>query len=169
MSFWRLYYHLVWATKNREPSITPEVELKLYPYLLKKAAELEIGVYALNGWNDHVHMIVSIPPKLAVANAVKNLKGASAHYLNHESLLGGTFIWQRGYGVLSVGERQKPIAIAYVESQKEHHKQGTTNVWLEHCTDLDEKSSDSGIMTGTISSGIREERETYEPIGDSLI
>ena len=116
MSFWRLYYHLVWATKNREPFITTELEPKLYSYLLKKAAELEIGVYALNGWVDHIHMVVSIPLKLAVADAVKNLKGASAHYLNHEGTLGGNFIWQRGYGALRVGERQKSIAIAYVES-----------------------------------------------------
>ena len=137
--------------------------------MLKKAAELEIGVHALNGWFDHIHMVVSIPPKLAEANVVKNLKGASSHYLNHEGVLGGTFIWQRGYGALSVGERQKPIAIAYVQSQKEHYHQRTTNAWLERCTDIEEKSPDSGITTDSISSGIREQKEIYEPMGESLI
>ena len=41
MAFWRLYYHLVWATKNREPLIKPEIEKRLYAYLVHKAAELE--------------------------------------------------------------------------------------------------------------------------------
>ena len=169
MSFWRLYYHLVWATRNREPSITPDLEAKLYPYLLKKAGELEISVYALNGWFEHVHMIVSIPPKLAVADAVKNLKGASAHYINHTGGCDETLIWQRGYGALSVGERQKSIAIAYVQSQKEHHQQKTTNPWLERSVDIDEGPSDSGITIDSISSSIREGQEIYEPLVDSLI
>ena len=84
-------------------------------------------------------------------------------------MLGGAFIWQRGYGALSVGERQKPIAIAYVQSQKEHHKQRTTNVWLERCTDMDEGPSDYRITIDAISSGIREQQEIYEPMGESLI
>jgi REP element-mobilizing transposase RayT len=169
MSFWRLYYHLVWATKNREPTITPNLESKLYPYLLKKAAELDVRVYALNGWLDHVHMVVSIPPKLAVADVVKNFKGASAHYLNQETASNEAFIWQRGYGVLSVGERQKSIAIAYVQSQKEHHKNTTTNAWLERCVDIDEGPSDSVTALSAVASSIRDQQEIYELMGESLI
>ena len=72
MAFWRNYYHLVWSTKNRQPYITPSVEKILYPFLVGKAKESETNVYAINGWVDHIHLIVSIPPKYAVAEVVKS-------------------------------------------------------------------------------------------------
>lgn len=147
MSFWRLYYHLVWATKNREPVITAAIEDNLFPYLIRKAAELDIRIYAVNGWDDHTHIVAAIPPKIAVAEVVKTLKGGSSHYLNHIVRLDFTFAWQRGYGALSVGERQLDIAVAYVEKQKEHHAGQTTNKWLETVTDLDEGPAEEQKQT----------------------
>ena len=116
MPFWRTYYHLVWATKNREPLITPGVEPRLYAYLVAKAAELAAFVYAVNGCPDHVHLIVTIPPHVAVSHLIKHLKGASSHDLNQQ-LVEEHFAWQRGYGVLTLGERQKPDAEVYVQRQ----------------------------------------------------
>jgi len=159
MSFWRLYYHLTWSTKNREPFITPEMEPRLFAYMVKKSAELEAFVYAINGWNDHVHIVAAIPPKVAVAELVKLIKGSSTHYLNFDVRLDYHFEWQRGYGALSVGERQRPIAETYVRNQKEHHSKNTTNAWLERYSDLDEgpdkPTSDTAHM-------IREEQAIYQ-------
>ncbi len=168
MSFWRVYYHLVWATKNREPLITPEVETRLFGYIIRKAAEVETRVYAINSWNDHLHLIASIPPKVAVAEAVKTIKGASAHDLNYAGGFDGSFAWQRGYGVLSVGERQKHIAIAYVEAQKRHHQQNTTNPWLERYSDLDEGPPEIGITIGAVSPILREPQAAYDLLGEPL-
>ena len=131
MSFWRLYYHLVWATKNREHLIQPETENRLNAYIVRKAAELDVYVYAINGWYDHVHLLVAIPPKHAVGDVVKRLKGSSSHYLNHAGGLAYEFAWQRGYGALTLGERQRPKAEAYVRDQKDHHEQQTANAWLD--------------------------------------
>lgn len=131
MPFWRNYYHLVWATKERAPLIRPELEPHLYSYLQSKAREMGVHIYALNGWTDHLHVIASIPPRLAVADVVKRLKGASSHHLNHREGAGEPFRWQRGYGALTLGHRQLPRARAYVERQKEHHREQTTNAWLE--------------------------------------
>lgn len=104
MAFWRLYYHLVWATKNREPFIQANIESRLYAYAVNKAAELACYVYCINGWYDHIHLIIAIPPKHAVAEVVKCLKGASSHDLNHGGgRLDYQFAWQRGYGALSLG------------------------------------------------------------------
>jgi REP element-mobilizing transposase RayT len=148
MTFWRSYAHLVWATKNREPLIGPEIEARLYAYLVSKAAELGCYVYAVNGVSDHVHLIVSIPPKHSVAWVVKNLKGGSSHFITHELKPGpGAFAWQRGYGYLSMGERQCEWAVAYVENQKQHHQTGTTNSWLEK-TDDEEDEIDHNPVTG---------------------
>ena len=165
MSFWRLYYHLIWATRNREHLIQPEIEDRLYAYTVRKAAELDTYVYAINGWYDHVHLLVAIPPKHAVADVVKGLKGSSSHYLNHSGGLGYEFAWQRGYGALTLGERQRPKAEAYIREQKDHHAQQTDNAWLEHCAGLDEGPVDAGIVLNGIPSSLREERSIYDAWG----
>ncbi len=165
MTFWRLYYHLTWATKDREPLIQPAMEDRLYGYTIRKAAELGVYVYAVNGWFDHMHVIVAIPPKLAVADVVKTLKGSSSHDINHEMKLEYQFQWQRGYGALSTGEKQRTAAIEYVLKQKEHHQQQTTNTWLERADELDEGPTDSGIVLDGVPA-VKEERAVYEALGE---
>ena len=49
MPYWQLYYHAVWATKNREPLLTPEVEPQIYGWLRQNADALGATVFALNG------------------------------------------------------------------------------------------------------------------------
>jgi putative transposase len=132
MALWRLYYHLVWATKNREPLIDKKREDKLYSYLIGKADLLKCIIHAVNGTEDHIHVIASIPPVLSIADFVKQIKGSSAHYLNH---LGSnnerSFGWQAGYGVFSMGHKQLEQAVSYVDNQKLHHAQGTIIPSLE--------------------------------------
>ena len=55
------------------------------------------------------------------------------------------FAWQRGYGVFTLGESQRARAEAYVHNQKEHHRQQTTNQWLEHMDESDEPPPDTGL------------------------
>ena len=75
--------------------------------------------------DDHVHIVVSIPPKLAVADCVRHLKGASTYAINHMNGSDGQFKWQEGYGALSVGERSLETVMAYAANQKQHHKDRT--------------------------------------------
>ena len=124
MPFWRLYYHLIWPTKHREHLLSAAVEAQLFPYLVSKAAENGVYVYTINGWYDHIHLVVAIPPKHAVAEIVKRLKGASSYYVSNELRSMENFAWHRGYGALSVGERQRAIAEIYVLNQKQHHTAG---------------------------------------------
>jgi REP element-mobilizing transposase RayT len=168
MSFWKCYYHIVWSTADREPLIQPDIERRLYPYIVNKAAELGVFVYAIDGWTDHIHLVVAIPPKHAVADVVKRLKGASSHDLNHggAQALDRPFAWQRGYGALSLGERQLPIAKAYVANQKEHHTEHTTNTWLERDNVLDEGPSDAGIAPRSLTGVVREAGIDYDEWGE---
>lgn len=128
---WRIYYHLVWATKKRQPLITADKEPELYNYIIGKADNLGSIIHAIGGVENHIHLIDSIPPSLSVANFVKNIKGSSAHHLNHSLTNSDLFIWQRGYGVFSLGGKQLPQAVDYVLNQKAHHLQGTTISSLE--------------------------------------
>jgi REP element-mobilizing transposase RayT len=160
MSFWRTFYHLVWATKNREPMITPAIEPRLFAYLIHKAAELGAYTYAVNGWHDHVHMIVTIPPHVSVAELVKSLKGASSHDLNQQQR-DEHFAWQRGYGVLTIGQRQRPAAEAYVKSQKEHHAGQTAIAWLETCAEDDAGPTDRSGQPLQPVPALHDERPRY--------
>jgi REP-associated tyrosine transposase len=125
MPFWRLHYHIVWATYKREPMITPEMESDLYGYLIGKAVAQEAIVHALNGIDNHIHVVASVPPKIAVATFIGLLKGSSSHHINHLPGAPGNFGWQDEYGVVSFGEGYLPRAIEYVEKQKEHHHAST--------------------------------------------
>ncbi|MBE9127013.1 IS200/IS605 family transposase [Coleofasciculus sp. LEGE 07081] len=132
MAFWRLYYHLVWATKERQPLITPAREPRLYSYIIGKADSLGCIIHSIGGVEDHLHLVTSIPPTLSIADFVKNIKGSSAHQFNQDSSpTSAKFGWQRGYGVFSLGGKQLDEAIAYVSNQKQHHSQGTAIASLE--------------------------------------
>lgn len=164
MPFYRTYYHLVWGTKQRAELIVPEIESILYQYIISKAHESEVAVYAINGWYEHIHLVASIPPKLAVATVVKRLKGASSYYINEQSLLTEHFAWQRGYGVFTLGEHQRQRAEEYVRRQKEHHQQRTTNSWLEKVNEFDEGPEDEGLSVPSVAHGeriIKEREATY--------
>lgn len=161
MPFWRTYYHLVWATKKRAEIIHPNIEPILYAQLRQKATELEIPVYAVNGWWDHVHMIVSIPPKPAISVVVKGLKGTSSYYVNQTDLISEPFFWQRGYGVFTLGESQLARAIAYVQNQKEHHQRRTLNTWLEQVDVFDEDLPTQGMQHLGKQTRIHEESAVY--------
>jgi putative transposase len=138
MALWRLYYHLVWGTKNRQPLIDNKLEARLYPYIVSKADSLNCIIHAIDGTENHIHIIVSIPPKLSIAEFVKRIKGSSSHYLNQNFLDPPQFSWQEGYGVFSLGGKQLDNAIAYVQNQKIHHQQNTTIAMLERIDDNDD-------------------------------
>ncbi|GAB4471583.1 MAG: IS200/IS605 family transposase [Anaerolineales bacterium] len=125
MTYWRLHYHLIWCTQDRQPMLTAERERMFYGVLHRKAQELGLIIHAAGNVEDHVHVVVSIPPKISVSDAVRHLKGASAYAINHMKNSDSTFKWQNGYGALSIGDKSLQKVIAYVLKQKEHHREKT--------------------------------------------
>lgn len=91
MTYWRLHYHLIWSTYNREPVLMPEHEKMFYGVLYTKAKELGLIIHAAGNVEDHAHVVASIPPKIAVADCVRHIKGASAFAINHMPGSGGQF------------------------------------------------------------------------------
>ena len=122
MSFWRLFYHLVWATRNRESSIDEDRAVLLERAIRSACNDHEVMVHALTLMPDHVHLVASIPPRVAIADLMHRVKGMSSHMLNDTASRGDQpFAWQAEYGVLSLGERSLPDVVAYVENQRAHH------------------------------------------------
>lgn len=125
MTYWRLHYHLIWSTMDRQPILTPQVEKLFYGVIYRKAEELGLKIHAAGNVDDHVHVVVSIPPKLSVADCVRHLKGASAYAIDHMEESDRQFKWQAGYGALTVSERALKKVMEYAANQKEHHKDRT--------------------------------------------
>jgi putative transposase len=121
MTLWRTYYHIVWATRDRLPLITSDREPHLYQHIIHKIQTLEAECHVIGGMPDHIHLIVSIPPKIAISEFVKRIKGSSARYINQSETL-KTFAWQREYSVFSLGSKQTDRAIEYVKNQKQRHQ-----------------------------------------------
>jgi putative transposase len=84
MPFWRCYYHVIWATKKRAEWITPQVEIVILETMREKAVELESTLLAVNTVADHIHIAACIPPKLAIAEWVKRMKGTSTRNVNDQ-------------------------------------------------------------------------------------
>ncbi len=135
MPYCQLYYHFVWTTKLRRPLLTPKIEPIIYHYLRTKAVELGGLVYALNGVADHVHLVSTVPPKLAVATFIGQIKGASSTRFNKEHPAEDVFSWQREYGVFTFDKKRLPYLVRYANRQKEHHANRATIPILERTDD----------------------------------
>jgi putative transposase len=125
MTYWQLHYHLIWSTHDRQPTLTSEREKMFYGVVYRKAEELGLKIHSVGNVDDHVHVVVSIPPRLSVAECVRQIKGASAYAINHMSGSDGQFQWQKGYGALTIGERSLETVMAYAAKQKQHHRDNT--------------------------------------------
>jgi putative transposase len=138
MPYWRLFYHLVWATKGRQPLIGEAEERAIQHSLMMTIADLELLARAIGMMPDHVHLVVGVPPTLAIADVVKRLKGSASRAVNTLPawrVRDPGFAWQAEYGAHSVGERGLQTAIDYVLNQKERHAARAIYPSLERITD----------------------------------
>jgi putative transposase len=148
MPYWQLFYHLVWTTKSREPFLTSEVEPIVYGFVRSKVIGLGGTLFALNGTAEHVHVVTAIPPAIAVAKFVGQVKGATATRFNKGGF-GAILYWQEEYGAFSFDGKRLPNFVSYVERQKEHHAENKTIPILE-------RTADGGVKPA------RETAPTYE-------
>ena len=86
-------------------------------------------VLVLNGTSDHIHLVVSFPTTITIANLLKQVKGVSSHFVNETLRPEAQFKWQGGYGAFTVSRWDLPKVIRYVKHQKQHHV--TNDLWSE--------------------------------------
>jgi putative transposase len=135
MPFWKLFYHVIWATKYREPTILPPYEPIIFAAIETKSAELGCVVLAMNVVSDHIHVAVVIPPSMAVSKWVGGVKGASSRAINTSVERDSRFHWQEGYGVMSFNEQLLSQVQQYIKDQKVRHASGKLNENLERMDD----------------------------------
>jgi putative transposase len=119
---WECKYHVVWIPKYRRKTLYGELRKHLGPVLRELARQRECVVEEGHLNLDHVHMLLSIPPKYAVAQVLGFIKGKSAihiarTYLGRRQNFTGQHFWARGYYVSTVGRDEATIR-EYIRKQE---------------------------------------------------
>ena len=134
-----VYLHLVWATWDREPLITPDIERPLHRVIASELQKMGCRLLAINSVPDHIHLLVRIPSTVTIAQLVKQLKGVSSHFVNTQLNPAYPFKWQGFYGAFSVSRWDLDRIMGYIRRQKEHHQTGTLYPELEAVSEVVEK------------------------------
>ena len=120
-----LHYPLVGSVRARRPLLVGDIALALRDLLLRVGEQSKINLLALHIEREHVHLLFSLRPEMAVAMAVKHLKGVSSRHLRqafpHLQALHEDALWNVGYFVRSLGDVNVAQAKAYLDRQREHH------------------------------------------------
>ena len=124
-SFTKLYIHCVWSTKNREKTLSEDVREKLFAHIRENCSSKNITLLELNGYWDHVHLLIDLNPAVSLAETINLIKGESSHWLNENSLVPGHFKWQKRYSAFSVGLSVKGKVINYIRNQEAHHRKSS--------------------------------------------
>ena len=120
MAYTRLNVHLVFSTKNREPTINQEIDSRLYQYINGIAQNKGFKLLSGNGFTDHIHLLCGITPKIAVSDMVRTIKSNTSKWI-HEDIGLRDFTWQSGYSAFSVSHSNIDDVSRYIQSQKDHH------------------------------------------------
>ncbi len=123
---WECKYHVVWIPKYRKKKLFGQLRQHLGEVFHELARQKECVIHEGCLHLDHVHMLISIPPKYAVSQVVGFIKGKSAihiarNYLGRSKNFTGQHFWARGYFVTTVGRDEKVVR-EYIKKQEQEDK-----------------------------------------------
>jgi putative transposase len=122
MSWVRIYVHLVFSTKNREPYLnSPELRKKVFQHIKENADEKNIWLDCINGYQEHAHCLISIGKDQSISKVAQLIKGESSFWINQNNLTDGKFVWQDDYWAVGVSESHVESIRKYIHTQQEHH------------------------------------------------
>ncbi|PTQ94965.1 putative transposase [Mucilaginibacter yixingensis] len=125
MSFVKIWVHLVFSTKNREPLLSKQIRYDVYKHIAQNCSEKNIFLQAINGYADHLHCLISLGKDQNIAKISQLIKGESSYWINQNNLTSEKFSWQDDYFAVSVSESQVPAVITYISNQEQHHAKKT--------------------------------------------
>jgi putative transposase len=121
-SYAQNHLHVVFSTKERRKTIHQEMQPRLWSYLGGIARNHDFLVLANGGMEDHVHLLIQLPPVLTLAKAVSVLKANSSKWMNEHEI---KFAWQMGYGAFGVSASNLSVVERYIANQARHHRKMT--------------------------------------------
>jgi len=124
-SYISCYVHYIFSTKNHQRWLDSTIREQLFPYLGGIARDRGFKLIKAGGVEDHIHLLVSLPSKMTIAQAIQYLKGGSSKWIHEKFPNMKDFSWQEGYGAFTIGISQKENTINYISKQADHHKKKT--------------------------------------------
>ena len=117
-SYYNVWVHAVFATKDRNPIITAAIEEQLYSCLYAEFKSMNCTLKIVNGLSDHVHCLFMLGPQRPLSEVMKHIKGLSSHFINSHNAATEKFAWQKGYAAFSVSKSRLDIVYRYIIEQK---------------------------------------------------
>lgn len=105
MSYVKIWVHLVFATKNREPLLTKNIRSKIYNHIVENCIEKSIFLQTINVHIDYLHCLISLGKDQSIAKVAQLIKGESSFWINKNQLIEERFIWQDDYFAVSVSDQ----------------------------------------------------------------
>ena len=121
-TYTQILYHLLFSTKDRQPVLSDSRRDELGMYMNGVIKNNHCRPIWTNGVRDHVHILFSLGPTVALADIVKDIKVASSIWSKDGRVFPNFYAWQEGYGAFTYSLRDEPELIAYVKAQEEHHQ-----------------------------------------------
>lgn len=122
---YNFHFHLIWVTKYRNQTFTtPQLSQEMQDILIHIANLHDIKIEKMEVMPDHVHMLISFPPKYSATNVVKALKGGSARLFlhNHPEIkqrqYWGGNLWSRSYYMSTLGDMSREVVENYIATQR---------------------------------------------------
>ena len=122
MGYIKIWIHLVWTTKDREPLLSKEIRNSLFEHIRENAQCKDIHIDFINGYLEHIHCLISLKSGQNIDRILMLLKGESSHWMNKIKLTKTKFEWQDEYFAVSVSESAVNKVRDYIKNQEEHHR-----------------------------------------------
>ena len=116
----KVYIHMIFSTKNREPVIGPECRSKLWAYLAGGLEALGCHPLKVGGVADHMHALVELGRTITIGQLIGGIKVESSKWMKRDQGV-ANFSWQDGYGAFSVSASQREEVAQYIGNQAAHH------------------------------------------------
>jgi len=120
-TFTQMYVHLVFAVGHREPVLSESIRHRVFEYISGIVTSQKHKSIIVNGFSDHVHILLGLNPVISVSDTVHEIKRGSSLFINDNRLLPGKFSWQEGYGGFTYSRSQLDRVYNYIENQEVHH------------------------------------------------
>lgn len=121
-TFTQILYHIVFSTKDRVPAIRRERREELYKYIWGIHKNLNCPLHRIGGVEDHVHLLITLHPQIALAEYVREIKTASTLWIRRDAVFADWAGWQDGYGAFTASADGRDALIEYIKTQDEHHR-----------------------------------------------
>ncbi len=124
-TYTNLLIHVLFSTKDRQHWLDADLKSRLFPYMAGIIKKLQGQALSINGPADHVHLLLLIPPTLAVSDLMEKLKANSSKWIHETFPKRAQFAWQTGYTAFSVSESNRAMVGRYIAEQEAHHRKLT--------------------------------------------